>query len=315
MRTARRTLRPAHETRLRDGTAMRPKHSYVALPDLQALRRARFRWARASEMPGVVVDLDAQLRFLSRAVLPFEPEYRGNRAYKAAVSGGYGRDFGYVEAQALHGVVRSFKPRRVVEIGSGVSTYCMLHALSQNALEGAPASITCVEAHPSRWLETAPVHLLRQKVQNADAALFNELGEGDLLSVDSTHAVFLDSDVNLIILEVLPRLRPGVLVHFHDIAFPYGFLPDADRTLLQCMETVLLQAFLVGNVAFGVLASLSHLHHGRTADLKQVFPEYVPEKLVDGLRLESARAEEQWHFPSSTYLSVGKPPSIPRGFE
>ena len=304
-RVAKRTLLSIHETGLRSGVVVLPKHSYVAIPDLHALRRTRARWARKSEMRGVAVDLGGQMDFLTRTVLPFEPEYRGNVAYKTAVAGAYGTGFGYIEAQALHGVVRSLKPRKVIEIGSGVSTYCLLEALARNAAEGAPSSVTCIEAYPSEWLKAAPVRTVRQPVQEVDPDLFTELGEGDLLFVDSTHTVRIDSDVNMIVLEILPRLRPGVVVHFHDIALPFDYLPDAENTLFQWMETALLHAFLIGNTQARILVSLSHLHHERTAELKNVFPEYVPERFVNGLRIESSNDEETRHFPSSTYLTTG----------
>lgn len=292
-----------HEAGLHLGIMVLPKHYYVPIPDLHELRRTRSRWARRSAMYGVHVDLDGQVRELHRLVLPFEEEYRGNDAFHSATAGACGPGFGYIEAQALHGVIRGLKPRRVIEIGSGVSTYCMLAASGYNAVEGAPAQITCIEPYPSPWLKGAPVALMRERVEDVDAAVFDELDEGDLLFVDSTHTVRTGGDVVRIVLEILPRLRPGVVVHFHDIYFPYDFQRDADRSIFQWMETALLHAFLIDNARASILFCLSHLHYDRPDVLRRVFPEYTPEADADGLRVE--RHETQQHFPSSLYLVIG----------
>ena len=295
-----------HEASSRLGFFVLPKHYYVPIPDLRELRRTRDRWARRSEMLGVGVDLDAQQRHLETLVKPFEAEYRANSAYAKAVSGAFGPGFGHIEAQALHGFIRGAKPRRIIEVGSGVSTYCMVEAVAQNEEEGVAASITCVEPYPSTWLRNAPVHLTECRVEGVDIALFETLQAGDLLFVDSTHTVRVGGDVMRIILEILPRLRPGVFVHFHDIFFPFDFQRDADRSIFQWMETALLHAYLIGNVDVEILFCLSQLHYDRPSVLSEVFPDYRPEMGVNGLRASDEGNDR--HFPSSIYLrTVGAP--------
>ncbi len=297
-----RAMLQVHEAGSRMGLFVLPKHYYVPLPDLRELRRTRARWARRSEMPGVLVDLDAQQRTLERLVLPFQAEYRDNRAYHAAVAGACGPGFGPIEAQALHGFVRGTKPARIIEVGSGVSTFCMLDALRLNEAEGRPSAITCVEPYPSEWLQQAPVTLARQRVEDVDVALFQTLEAGDLLFIDSTHALRVGGDVLQIVLEILPRLRPGVHIHFHDIYLPFDFQRDADRSIFQWLETALLHAYLVGNDGVEILFCLSQLHYDRPDALARVFAGYVPEAGANGLKPE--QDIDGTHFPSSLYLQT-----------
>ena len=290
-----------HEAGSRVGLVVLPKHYYVPFPDLRELRRTRPRWSKRSEMRGVSLDLEEQVRTLERLVQPFEGEYRGNASFRTGTQGAFGPGFGYIEAQALHGFLRSTKPARIVEVGSGVSTFCMLDATKRNAAEGAPAAITCVEPFPSDWVRKAPVRLVPSKVEEVNLDLFDTLESGDFLFIDSTHALRVGGDVLRIITEILPRLRPGVYVHFHDIYLPYDFQRDADRSLFQWLETAMLHAYLVDNRRMKIIMCLSCLHYDRKAELRRIFPEYVPQPDEGGL---SIPGHQDGHFPSSLYLQV-----------
>ena len=292
-----------HEMALRVGLIVLPKHYYVPIPDLRALRRSRPAWARRSALRGVQVDLDAQLESLRELVAPFEAEFRGNAAFRAATAGAFGPGFGYIEAQALHGMVRGLKPHRIIEIGSGVSTFCMIEAARLNEAEGQRVELTCIEPYPSRWLAEAPVCLLRERVEAVALETFDALSPGDMLFVDSTHTVRTGGDVMRIVLEILPRLAPGVIVHFHDIYLPYDFQRDADRSLFQWMETALLHAYLIGNDGVEIVFCLSQLHYDRPEALRSVFPEYRAATDRDGLAVTGGAG----HFPSSLYLRIRSP--------
>jgi len=253
-------------------------------------------------MPGVGVHVDRQLSRLREIVLPFLPEYRANTAFHEGVAGAFGPGFGPIEAQTLHGFIRGTKPARVVEVGSGISTYCMLEAAKLNSAEGAPVQITCVEPYPSAWLRSAPVHLVAERVEQVSMEVFEALEAGDLLFIDSTHAIRVGGDVMQIILEILPRLKPGVFVHFHDIYFPFDYQRDADRSIFQWMETAMLHAYLVGNTGMDIVFCLSQLHYDRPDGLRQVFPDYDPEPGNDGLRPVTETGTRD--FPSSIYLQT-----------
>jgi predicted O-methyltransferase YrrM len=281
------------------GIVILPNHYYTPVADVLALRRTKESWARRSSMTGVDIDIEQQAKRLIDMVGPFEREYRGNRAFKEAVEKRFGPGFGYIEAQCLHGVLRSLKPKRILEVGSGVSTHCMLQAVALNPAEGRLAKITCVEPHPSEYLRSSPeVELVGRKVQELDPSEFDRLESGDFLFIDSTHAVKPGGDVPYLYLEVLPRLKPGVVIHIHDITFPYLYQRDVLFGLFQWMETALLQALLVNNPRLSILFSLSMLHYDCQDALKDVFPEYCPASDSNGL----VEQDGEGHFPSSTYL-------------
>jgi predicted O-methyltransferase YrrM len=297
---AKRLLTIIHRTALRAGLVVLPNHYYTPIADLHVLKRTKESWAGRSSMSGIDIDIGRQAARLIEMVEPFEPEYRGNRALREAVANGFGPGFGYIEAQCLHGVLRSLKPKRIIEIGSGVSTFCAVKATALNSAEGCPAEITCVEPYPSRYLLKSPdIRLITRKVQELPPSEFDRLESGDFLFIDSSHAVKPGGDVLYLYLEVLPRIKAGVVIQIHDIYFPYLYQRDILDALFQWTETALLQALLTNNPRLRILFSLSMLHYDAQVDLKKVFPEYLPVPDHDGLGPVSPG-----HFPASTYLQT-----------
>jgi len=295
-----------HKLALRAGLVVVPKHFYVSISSVVELERTKHRWAKKSELPGINAPLDAQAGNLRRICLPYLAEYAGNETYLEGVSRHFGPGYGYIEAQALHGVLRHYRPARVIEVGSGVSTYCMVKALQCNEAAGSPkARMTSVEPYPSEALRNlGGVELIQAEVQTVPVATFEELGAGDMLFIDSSHTVRPGSDVNYLILEILPRLRSGVVVHFHDIYFPYDYQRDVLRTYFQWMETSLLRAYLTFNSRARVIFCLSQLHYDRPQVLREVFPKYVPAPDMDGLEVAPDRKELRGHFPASLFFEM-----------
>jgi hypothetical protein len=211
-----------------------------------------------------------------------------------------GSDEGYgeVEADFLYCFIRARRPKQIVQIGCGVSTaVCLLAAQD----EGYSPRIVCIEPYPTAFLQreskTGRIDLLPQKVQDAGAECVQELAAGDLFFVDSSHTLAPAGELNLIILEMLPRLAPGVYAHFHDIYFPYDYSPDLLSTaLFFSHESALLYAFLLMNRRFEIAGSLSMLHHQRPGDLERIFPDIRPAVFEDGLTMQSGQ------FPSSIFL-------------
>ena len=127
--------------------------------------------------------------------------------------------FPRLDGAALYVIVRATRPSRILEVGSGHSTRFMAQAVADG---GFPCALTCIDPQPRAHLMGLRLDLHRRLLQPADAGLAEALDPGDILFVDSSHVAMPGSDVDLLLNEVLPRLRPGVLVHLHDI-----FLPDA----------------------------------------------------------------------------------------
>lgn len=299
-----------HRLGLRVGLRIAPNHYYSPMINLDDLRAARSCWAKRRHLTGIHVDRDAQAVILREWCLPYQDEYRDNATYIRATNDQYGPGYGPIEAQALHATLRTLKPRRIIEIGSGVSTACMLDALDRNDADGSPAALTCIEPHPSDAIRTRAkdgrITLIEKPVQGVDDACFDSLQAGDVLFVDSTHVVQTGSDVNHIVLEILPRLAEGVVIHFHDITLPYDHPPDALRSVFHWQETALLRGWLTHNARVEILFCMSLLHHDAPEVLRVVFPGYNPMPLVDGLLPDDAEdfSSQSRHFPSSMWLRI-----------
>ena len=267
-----------------------PDHYYIPISNILNLKKNK-NWQKKSTLNGIKINLNNQLENIRKIVLPFKEEYKNGIYYFDAVKQNAGPGFGVIEAQALYGAIRYYSPKKIIEIGSGTSTFIMLTAGAKN--------ITCVEPYPSDFLtKNKSIKLINRKLENCDPELFLELKEGDFLFIDSSHTLKIGSDVSQIYLEILPILNPGVIIHIHDIYFPYNYQRDADNAMLQWMETQLLQALLTNNSKFEILFCMSHLHYEFPKELKSIFPMYTPQEDINGI----AKNIYKGHFPSSIYL-------------
>lgn len=294
---------------LRFGVHIIPVHYYSPLPNLIELEKTQETWAKKSELTGINIGLTEQIQTLQTLCLPYQQEYLGNKIYHEAVKQGFGQGYGYIEAQALRGIIRYFQPRKVIEVGSGISTYCILNALENNQkLNQTDFQLNCIEPYPSASLkQLSKINLIPQPVQTLELDFFQMLEANDLLFIDSSHTVKTGNDVNYLILEVLPRLKTGVIIHFHDIFFPYDYPRNSLQTFFPWMETVLLHSFLINNSHIKILFCLSQLHYEKPAILQEIFPDYHPQKDKNGLRHDYYQPFENpqnEHFPSSIYLQV-----------
>jgi predicted O-methyltransferase YrrM len=121
--------------------------------------------------------------------------------------------FSTVDFEVYYGLVRHFQPERIIEIGSGHSTIAALAAVHANGW----GWVTAIDPEPRLDHEPDPrLSRVRHKVENVPLADFDELGPGDILFIDSSHI-----DVEYEYDMILPRIRPGVVAHIHDV-----FLPD-----------------------------------------------------------------------------------------
>lgn len=295
-----RLLWHANDLASRIGLFILPNHYYTPIADIRELARTRRFWAKPAPMHGVDMDVTSQVEWLRAGIAPYEPQFRGNRPYKEGVQKGLGPGYGYIEAQCLYGALRHVKPKRVIEVGSGVSTGCILKASQDNAsMDGLlEAQITCIEPYPRPALMSLPVNVIQSPVESLDPGLFDQLEAGDFLFIDSSHAVRPGGDVLYLYLIILPRLKPGIVVHIHDVYLPYLYQRDLLSSLFQWTETALLLALLTNNPKLKVLASLSYLHYEAPDALREVFPEYRQQLNDAGLSDPGAPG----HFPSSIYL-------------
>ena len=288
------------------GLHVLPVHYYSPVPDIIELENSREVWVERSELPGIDADLDSQVNRLRAMCLPFQSEYATNESFLEATKERFGPGYGFIEAMALHGVIRSLKPRRIVEVGAGVSTFCMFKAVELNDAEtGTRTEMMSIDPYPSDALmQLDRVEVIRNPVQRVAISTFESLEAGDFLFIDSSHTVKPGGDVNYLILEVLPRLASGVTVHFHDIYLPYDYQRDVLHTFMHWSETSLLRAYLTNNNRARIVFCLSQLHYDRREDLKDVFPGYRPQSEDHGLQSDGYRPFEPIaeHFPASIYI-------------
>ena len=220
--------------------------------------------ARERALPGIDLNAAGQLALLER--FTFADELRALPQEKPSPD-----EFGYMnpmfgpgDAEIYYNLVRTFRPRRIVEIGSGNSTLMALEAIAANRAEYASfvCDVTCIEPYEMPWLESTGVTVVRERVETVDLARFADLAANDILFIDSSHVIRPHGDVLREFQEILPSLAPGVLVHVHDIFTPRDY-PEAwlraERRLWN--EQYLLEAFLAYNDRFSVLCANNWLKH------------------------------------------------------
>jgi predicted O-methyltransferase YrrM len=206
----------------------------------------------------VQLELLGKLRFQDE-LLKFPMQKQGELQYFY--------DNGFYEtgdAEYLYSIIRHFKPRKVIEIGSGFSTLIAAAALKKNLEEDAglaPEHIS-IEPFERPWLEKLGSRVIRSLVEECDLQIFSALEANDILFIDSSHVVRPQGDVLFELQTIVPLLKPGVLVHVHDIFtprdYPYRWVVEQRRLW---SEQYLVEAFLAFNSAFEVIGALNWLKH------------------------------------------------------
>ncbi len=245
------------------------KTYYSPIPDLATLPESV--WEEPDPLRGIDLDLDAQLASLqdrlSGLIAEFAPGEAGSQDYETLNA-----SYPLPDARLLYAVVRDLKPASVIELGSGQTSRVIAQACAANASEGVRSNFRAFDPFPTAVDDSLPglSSLERIPAQAVPETVFSELAAGDILFVDTTHTVKIASDVNRIILRVLPLLASGVVVHFHDICLPYEYPRYLfEDYALYWAEQYLLQAFLSMNPSFEVLYATNALCRDRPAEVER----------------------------------------------
>ncbi len=174
--------------------------------------------------------------------------------------------YSYTDAIILYSMLRSFKPKRIIEVGSGFSSLLMLDVKQKFLPE---LELTFIEPFPVRLFslltdkDKNEADIKINKIQDIEMSVFDQLGENDILFIDSTHVSKTGSDVNHTIFNILPKLKPGVLIHFHDIFYPFEYPKEWVFGGYSWNEIYMLRAFLMYNNVFNIelFSSYLHMHH------------------------------------------------------
>ena len=276
---------------LRHGCLPLPVNFHSPVPDLADLDQ-RGVWNRVSSLHGMDFRAHAQCELLQELGKTFGQECNWPLTVTANPYQFFTENpsFSYGCAAALHSIVRKCKPRRVIEVGSGNSSLVTAGALTRNAEEGSVAEYRIIDPYPRDIIRKGLPRLtglIERRVETVDPEVFLGLEENDILFVDSGHTVRIGSDVNFIILDILPRLAPGVIIHFHDISLPYEYAKVyATNPAFRMFwtEAYLLQAFLSCNSKFEILLSMEYLMKDHKELFCSAFPFYDPKvhKAISG---------------------------------
>ena len=259
------------------GLHIYPLHYYSPLPDTTLLHQNEPRWQKAYNLMDIVFNRPWEEE-LARQFALVREETKDLPCSAELQQQGWRPGYNDTDAMILYAMIRTTKPRRIIEVGSGISTVFSARAALRNREDGVPTSVQCIEPFPSQALRSLPgvEKLMVQEVQNVAPSHFHSLASGDMLIIDSSHIVRIDGDVNYLYAEVLPFLNEGVLVQLHDIPFPhlcYAGKPVVYEWLMFWQEAYLLKAFLSHNRAFEVVFSSSQMWHQQRDLLQQAFPD------------------------------------------
>jgi predicted O-methyltransferase YrrM len=255
-----------------------PGHYYSPIPsdaDIER-HRQRLRLDPPVAIHGIDLHDDEQVALLERLAtfyrsLPFSADRQ------PAVRYYFDNDqYSYADAIFLYSMLRHVRPQRIIEVGSGYSTAVMLDTIER--FFDQPPRLLCIEPHPERLLsliatdDLRRLELLQVGVESVGLDPFKALQAGDILFIDSTHVAKLGGDVNRLMFEILPVLAPGVVVHFHDIFFPFEYPLAWIEENRAWNEAYLLRAFLSYNRAFEIMLFNHYVALTHEGLLRRDFP-------------------------------------------
>lgn len=260
-----------------------PGHYYSPVPHVgEALARVQG-WAdRDLQEAGIHLGLEEQWGLLDELApylvdhgLPLHRE-EGRRYWR------HNDWFAYSDGVFLAALVRHLQPDRVVEVGSGFSSACMLD--TRDAHGGFPHSLTFIDPEPERLrsllveADTAHVTVLAQQVQDVDLSVVRSLRTGDILFIDSSHVLKTGSDVAWYLQALLPSVAVGVWIQIHDICYPFEYFPHWIEAGWGWNEAYALQSFLQFNDSFRIALWPTALWAQDSARMEAAFPEYTLNK-------------------------------------
>lgn len=254
-----------------------PGHFYSPLVSDDFIRKYENRIFEIGkkELSGIDLNEEHQLELLQlfRAYyqeLPFKEEMQPTFRYMLK-----NEYFDYADGIYLHCMIRHFKPKRIVEVGSGYSSAVTMD--TNDLFFDRKIELTFIEPYPDRLKsllkENDKIRLFAENVQDVDPAVFEELEENDILFIDTSHVVKTGSEVNYLLFNILPNLKKGVIIHIHDIFFPFEYPKEwVIEQKRGWNEAYVLRAFLMYNNVFKIQLFTSFVERFHRAWLMEHMP-------------------------------------------
>lgn len=197
--------------------------------------------------------------------------------YQSSASNGFWFDNGSFtdfDAVVLYCLLRHLKPKRYVELGCGFSSLMSSRALERNHQERAACEASFCDPEPRLDLNLCYGRLVKKRVQDLPLEMFTALNSGDVLFIDTSHVLKLQSDIEVELLRILPSLASGVWVHVHDVFTPYDYPEDWVKrpVRLAFNEQYALECLLSGGKRYEVAIPLHCLVREHPAEMRQFFP-------------------------------------------
>jgi len=244
-------------------------------------------WKQEKYDQGLELDDQRALLFLKETCAPYQSEYR---TFAAAANGDESEYFlsnGWfesVDAEILYSVLRCLQSAHVIEVGSGFSTRVMRRAIHDGKLA---TKITSIDPHPNTSVSPYADEYIKTPVEDvALERIIDLLNAGDILFIDSSHTVKTGGDVPYLFLEILPRLKPGVLIHIHDIFLPFDYPEEWVLEDWGWTEQYLVHAFLSFNRAFEILWPASYMWERHRQEILDLIPGALPSARPSSLWLK-----------------------------
>lgn len=262
----------------------KPGEYYSPIPDKAFIEKNQRKLFNRSikEITGIKISCEEQCGLIKSFAdyyreLPFQAkDTKGFRYY-------FDNNFyGYFDGLILYSMIRHYRPERIVEVGSGFSSALMLD--SNDLFFNEQIHFTFVEPYPERLLsllkgkDRRKNELIIDSIQNIEPARFRELKENDILFIDSSHIAKIGSDVVYLLTEILPCLNKGVIIHLHDIFWPFEYPLEWLLSGRAWNEAYYVKAFLQFNQTFKILVFNSYLEHHQGDMLKKYLPLSLKEK-------------------------------------
>jgi glycosyltransferase domain-containing protein len=238
-----------------------PGHYYSPIPDEKEIPDSIL-INYEEEIPGIDLRTESQFLLLNKLKnfynIPAFPSEK-TEEYRYYFNNDH---IGYSDGIILSAILQAYKPKKVIEVGSGFSSALMLD-INEKVLDGS-IDLTFIEPFPEERLNsliksTDKCRVIKDFVQNMNSDLWSKLAENDILFIDSSHVLKFRSDLEYLFFKVLPLLNKGVIIHFHDVFFPFEYPVEWLKQGRAWNEAYFLRAFLQCNDNFEILFFNSYI--------------------------------------------------------